>query len=88
LVRSPIRQNPKHKLCVQGLGLKRMHQTAGGEKKVKSFKAGKRKDKEVVLAKKGTKFSVYVDGELLDNNFKNEKEAQKAADDMLKLLGI
>ena len=27
LVRSPIRQNPKHKLCVQGLGLKRMHQT-------------------------------------------------------------
>ncbi len=61
---------------------------AGGEKKVKSFKAGKRKDKEVVLAKKGSKFSVYVDGELLDDNFKNEKEAQKAADDMLKLLGI
>ena len=27
LVRSPIRQNPNHKLCVQGLGLKRMHQT-------------------------------------------------------------
>jgi large subunit ribosomal protein L30 len=27
LVRSPIRQNLKHKLCVQGLGLKRMHQT-------------------------------------------------------------
>jgi len=27
LVRSPIRQNSKHKLCVQGLGLKRMHQT-------------------------------------------------------------
>ena len=27
LVRSPIRLNPKHKLCVQGLGLKRMHQT-------------------------------------------------------------
>ena len=61
---------------------------ASGEKKVKSFKAGKKKDKEIVLAKKGTKFSVYVDGELLDNNYKNEKEAQKAADDMLKLLGI
>ena len=61
---------------------------ASGEKKVKSFKAGRKKDKEVVLAKKGTKFSVYVDGELLDNNYKNEKEAQKAADDMLKLLGI
>lgn len=27
LVRSPIRQLPNHKLCVQGLGLKRMHQT-------------------------------------------------------------
>ena len=61
---------------------------ASGEKTVKSFKAGKRKDKEVVLAKKGSKFSVYVDGELLDNNYKNEKEAQEAADDMLKLLGI
>ena len=58
---------------------------ASGEKTVKSFKAGKRKDKEVVL---GSKFSVYVDGELLDNNYKNEKEAQEAADDMLKLLGI
>tara|TARA_B100002019_G_C21064680_1_gene495862 strand:+ start:338 stop:562 length:225 start_codon:yes stop_codon:yes gene_type:complete len=61
---------------------------AGGEKKIKSFKAGKRKDKEVILTKKGTKFGVYVDGELLDNNYKNEKEAQKAADDMIKLLGI
>ena len=61
---------------------------ASGEKKIKSFKARKKKDKEVVLAKKGTKFSVYVDGELLDNNYKNQKEAEKAADDMLKLLGI
>jgi hypothetical protein len=61
---------------------------AGGEKKIKSFKAGKRKDKEIVLAKKGSKFSVYVDGELLDNDYKTEKEAQQAADDMLKLLGI
>ena len=61
---------------------------AGGERKVKSFKAGKRKDKEVILTKKGTKFGVYVDGELLDNNYKNEKEAQKAANDMIKLLGI
>jgi hypothetical protein len=60
----------------------------GGEKQVKSFKAGKRKDKEVILTKKGNKFGVYVDGELLDNNYKNEKEAQKAANDMIKLLGI
>ena len=60
----------------------------GGEKEIKSYKAGKRKDKEVVISKKGSKFSVYVDNELLDNDYKNEKEAQQAADDMLKLLGI
>lgn len=60
----------------------------GGEKQVKSYKAGKRKDKEIVISKKGSKYGVYVDGELLDNNYKNEKEAQQAADDMLKLLGI
>jgi hypothetical protein len=60
----------------------------GGEKEVKSYKAGKRKDKEVIISKKGSKFAVYVDNELLDNDYKNEKEAQKAADDMLKLLGI
>lgn len=27
LVRSPIGSQPKHKLCLQGLGLRRMHQT-------------------------------------------------------------
>jgi len=27
LVRSPIGTLPKHKACLQGLGLKRMHQT-------------------------------------------------------------
>lgn len=27
LVRSPIGSLPKHKACLQGLGLKRMHQT-------------------------------------------------------------
>lgn len=61
---------------------------ASGEKKVKSFKAGKRKNSEVIVTKKGNKFGVYVDGELLDNNYKNEKEAEKAANDMIKLLGI
>jgi 23S rRNA G2069 N7-methylase RlmK/C1962 C5-methylase RlmI len=60
----------------------------GGEKEVKSYKAGKRKDKEVVISKKGSKYAVYVDSELLDNDYKNEKEAVKAASDMLKLLGI
>lgn len=27
LVRSPIGSQPKHKLCLQGLGLRRMHQS-------------------------------------------------------------
>ena len=27
LVRTPIGSLPKHKLCLQGLGLRRMHQT-------------------------------------------------------------
>jgi len=27
LVRSPISTQPKHKLCLQGLGLRRMHQS-------------------------------------------------------------
>ena len=27
LVRSPIGSQPKHKLCLQGLGLRRMHKT-------------------------------------------------------------
>ncbi|GAB5500822.1 MAG: 50S ribosomal protein L30 [Pseudohongiellaceae bacterium] len=27
LVRSPIGAQPKHKLCLQGLGLRRMHQS-------------------------------------------------------------
>jgi len=61
---------------------------ASGEKKVTSSKAGKQKNVEVVITKKGNKFGVYVDSELLDNNYKNEKEAQKAANDMIKLLGI
>ena len=61
---------------------------ASGEKKVTSSKAGKRKNVEVVITKKGSNFGVYVDNELLDSNYKNEKEAQKAADDMIKLLGI
>ena len=31
LVRSPIGALPKHKLCLQGLGLRRMHQSVEGE---------------------------------------------------------
>lgn len=68
--------------------LREMLKLASGEKKVKSFKAGKRKNSEVIVTKKGNKFGVYVDNELLDNNYKNEKEAEKAANDMIKLLGI
>ena len=68
--------------------LREMLKLASGGKKVKSFKAGKRKKSEVIVTKKGNKFGVYVDNELLDNNYKNEKEAEKAANDMIKLLGI
>lgn len=68
--------------------LREMLKLASGEKKIKSFKAGKRKKSEVIVTKKGNKFGVYVDNELLDNNYKNEKEAEKAANDMIKLLGI
>ena len=68
--------------------LREMLKLASGEKKVKSFKAGKRKKSEVIVTKKGNKLGVYVDNELLDNNYKNEKEAEKAANDMIKLLGI
>ena len=68
--------------------LREMLKLASGEKKIKSFKAGKRKKSEVIVTKKGNKFGVYVDNELLDNNYKNEKEAERAANDMIKLLGI
>jgi hypothetical protein len=41
----------------------------------------------LTIAKKGNKFALYVDDELAVDNIKNEKEAKKQQDDMLKMLG-
>ena len=60
---------------------------ASGEKQVKSFKGGRRKKIEVIIAKKGNKFAAYIDGERLDDNYKNAKEAEKSANDFIKLMG-
>ena len=61
-----------------------------GEKQVASgSKKGARKKgaPEVVITKKGNKFNLYVDGELAQKDIRSEKEAKKAMQDMLKMLG-
>jgi predicted ATPase len=58
-----------------------------GEKEVKKYKGGKRKKTDIQITQKGRKFAVYVDGEKLDDNFKNAKEAEKSANDFIKLMG-
>jgi len=55
------------------------------EKEVKSFKVGKKS--KAVVKKAGSKFSVYIDGELLDKNYKSAKEAEKAAKEFADLMG-
>jgi len=57
-----------------------------GEKVVKTFKVGKKKKYEAVIAKKGSYFCVYVDGDKLDE-FKSQKEAEKAAKEFTDLMG-
>ena len=58
-----------------------------GEKEVKKYKGGKRKKIDVQVVQKGRAFSVYIDGEKLDDNFKNAKDAEKSANDFIKLMG-
>jgi len=58
-----------------------------GEKQVKVYKGGKKKSLDIVISKKGNKFAVYVDNEKLDDNFRNAKEAEKSANDFIKLMG-
>ena len=58
-----------------------------GEKKVKSLKGGKRKKVDIVIAQKGRDFIVYIDGDKLDDNFKTAKDAEKSANDFIKLMG-
>jgi len=60
---------------------------ASGEKQVKAYRGGKRKKLDVVIAKKGNKFSAYIDGEKLDDNYKNAKDAEKSVNDFIKLMG-
>lgn len=60
---------------------------SSGEKEVKKYKGGKRKKIDVQVVQKGRAFSVYIDGEKLDDNFKNAKDAEKSANDFIKLMG-
>ena len=58
-----------------------------GEKQVKSLKGCKRKKVDIVIAQKGKNYIVYIDGDKLDDNFKSAKEAEKSANDFIKLMG-
>ncbi len=60
---------------------------ASGEKQVKSYKGGKRKNLDIQIVKKGKAFAVYINGDKLDDNFKNAKDAEKSANDFIKLMG-
>ena len=60
---------------------------ASGEKQVKSMKGGKRKNVDIVIAQKGKNYIVYINGDKLDDNFKNAKDAEKSANDFIKLMG-
>ena len=60
---------------------------ATGGKQVKTMKGGKRKNVDIVIAQKGNKYSVYINGDKLDDSFKNAKDAEKSANDFIKLMG-
>jgi hypothetical protein len=55
------------------------------EKEVKKLKVGKKS--QAVIKKKGSKFSVYIDGNLLDDNYKSVKDAEKSAKEFADLMG-
>jgi len=55
------------------------------EKEVKTLKVGKKS--KAVIKQKGSKFSVYIDGNLLDDKYKNAKEAEKSAKEFADLMG-
>ncbi len=58
-----------------------------GEKQVQAMKTGKGKKVDVVITQKGNKFAVYINGDKLDDSFKNAKDAEKNANDFIKLMG-
>lgn len=60
---------------------------AAGEKQVKALKGGKKKNVDIIVTKKSNKFGVYINGEKLDGNYKDEKSATKSANDFIKLMG-
>jgi len=60
---------------------------SSGEKQIKKLKAGKKKKIDLVITQKGNKFAVYVNGDQLDDSFKSAKEAEKNANDFIKLMG-
>jgi len=50
-------------------------------------KLGKRKDIEAVITKKGNKFNIWVDGQMLDT-FKNERDAEKGVAEFIKVMRL
>lgn len=58
-----------------------------GDKVVKTMKLGKGKKVNVQIAQKGKNFSVYINGDKLDDNYKSSKEAEKSAEEFIKLMG-
>jgi ribosomal protein S9 len=60
---------------------------AAGEKEVRSYKLGKRKNVLVTVAQKGRAFTVYINGDKLDDNYKSQKDAEKSASEFIQLMG-
>lgn len=60
---------------------------ASGEKEVKSMKLGKGKKVNVQITQKGREFIVYINGDKLDDNYKSAAEAEKSANEFIKLMG-
>jgi len=52
---------------------------------VKTFKIGKKS--EAVITKVGSKYSLHIDGEKLDD-YKSAKEAEKSAKEFADLMGV
>jgi hypothetical protein len=67
--------------------LKLSFKTPKGETLITSFDIGKKPNTaDVHVTKKGSIFTVYVDGDKLDT-YSSEKEAVKSAKDFAKLMG-
>lgn len=52
--------------------------------KTKNLRVGRHK---VAISKKNNKFVVHINNELLDSDFKSEKDAEKSAKDFIELMG-